>query len=336
MVAKKHKTVHFRQNIKERKLGGKILVFSFFLFMATFFWFLSVLSKAYTTTISYPVAYDNFPTDKMLVNQKELPTHLSIEINAYGFTLLRHKLTASFSPIEINIEQLKLHRYPKDSTHFFLLTANTQARIAKQLPSEIDILDVWPDTIHFQLADVEYKKVVVIPDIDLDLTQQFFLRSPIETQPDSILITGPREVIKTIDTIYTKHYKWSGIESKVTRKAHLKAIENVRFSQETVSLTIPVEQFTEKRLSVPITIINRPDSLTLKTFPAKADLSFMVSFSDYDQISPKDFLLTVSFSEDLLDTDLAPNRLNVKVMKNPDHIRYLRYSPQKVEYIIEK
>ena len=87
--------------IERLKNDKQIVVFLVCLLIATALWFLNALSKDYSTTISYPVKFVNPPSNQFVSNK--LPQKFELQVEAHGFTLLRHKLSLSFSPIVINL-----------------------------------------------------------------------------------------------------------------------------------------------------------------------------------------------------------------------------------------
>jgi hypothetical protein len=64
-------------------------VFFFILVLSSIFWVLTVLSKNYTTTVHYIGEFVDFPTDKLMIDQKNVDLHL--QVIAPGFTLLAHR-----------------------------------------------------------------------------------------------------------------------------------------------------------------------------------------------------------------------------------------------------
>ena len=110
-------------------------------------------------------------------------------------------------------------------------------------------------------------------------------------------------------------------------------ISKLSYSVNKVQLTIPVEQFTEASLKIPIEPINVPDSLVIKTFPFQVSLTCITGLDDYEKVSPHVFRATVDYTS--IDQSLG-DKLKVDVTSAPDFVRSVRISPIYVEYIIEK
>jgi hypothetical protein len=106
--------------------------------------------------------------------------------------------------------------------------------------------------------------------------------------------------------------------------------EKIRVEPKKVNLKIPVERFTEKKIKIPITVVNRPQGSNLKIFPSDAEVSFLVGLSDYETITQSDFDVVVVF-----DSAQTQQTLEVILRKQPEYIQQLRISPPNVEYLIE-
>jgi len=324
----------FRQifNRKKVKYNQKLFIFLFFLIVSSIFWFLNRLSNDYTSDISYPVRYTNFPKDKVLV--RNLPSHLSLKVKAHGYTLLKYKIRKKVPPIIINVNSNSFGTiYRNKSSNFYILTRYMKDKISNQLTSEIQIINVSPDTLFFEFADIISKKVAVIPDLEINFEKQFMLKGKIETKPDSIVIIGPHTILDTINYVKTKYQSLSNINQSIKRNITIENIKNVTYEQKRVLVSIPVEQFTESSLKVYIAVINLPDSLVLKTFPGYLTISYLVGLSDYEKVKPYLFKAVVDYNS--IGNNMS-NKLKVAIVKFPDYIASLKFYPKNVEYIIEK
>ena len=132
-------------NLKE---NNRPLIFLICLLIATLLWLVKALEKQYDTTVSMPVQYTNLPENRVLVNPP--PSRLNVKLRAQGFTLLRHKLGLSISPIDFDIKSLIINTVDKKNpTDFYILSDQFITHISNQVNSEITILDISPDTLFF-------------------------------------------------------------------------------------------------------------------------------------------------------------------------------------------
>ena len=89
---------------KKRKRGqGSILLFC--ILIATLLWFLRALENQYVTQINHPVRFKNLPDDYVLLHP--LPNRLTLDVEALGFSILRHNWNFSKTPLYIDFNDLK-------------------------------------------------------------------------------------------------------------------------------------------------------------------------------------------------------------------------------------
>lgn len=87
-----------------------------------------------------------------------------------------------------------------------------------------------------------------------------------------------------------------------------------------------------RRKTVPLVIKNLPDSLLIRLFPHSIDITFDVGLSRYEVVSDTSF----SFSVDYEQIKDNPASLKIMLDKQPGHIKDLIFTPETVEYLIEK
>jgi len=160
------------------------------------------------------------------------------------------------------------------------------------------------------------------------------LRGSIVIIPDSIEVSGPSSVLDTLSSIFTNPLKLRKVENAIKRNLGLVAVhEKLTLSEKRVQVEIPIEQYTEKSLDVPVNSINVPDSLHLKIFPASAKLTFRVVVSEFEAIQPENFNLSVDYASIV---EGNPERLMIEIVQSPEYIDNIKINPETVGYILEK
>lgn len=319
--------------LKKRKIkvDKRFVIFLFFVFLSTIFWFLNKLDQEYETEITLPVRYSEFPSDKILVN--ELPDYFSLRVKSHGYKLLEYKISNSFLPFPINVNGLTLRFNSRASDdQLYALTRNLNIDIKRWLDSEIEILAISPDSLYFNFADRTFKKVPVKSKLKIVPATQFMVRGNIKFSPDSVTISGADPIVDTINAVYTQEKDLLDLNVAYTKEIKLKKIDAIDFSDDKVDVNIQVEKFTEGTKKVKLNIINVPDSLILRTFPNEISVSYFVALSDYDKVLPQLFEAIVDYNE-MKSTD---SKLSVKIINSPEYINTMRFNPEAVEYIIEK
>lgn len=308
----------------------RVMVFLFFLLVSTIFWFLSILGREYTSTLRYPVRYRNFPDKMVLVG--DLPSNLELTVNAHGYTLLKHYFSRRVLPLVFNVSSFSLNRIPDTETkNYYILTSVAASRIAGQLGADIEILDIRPDTLFFNFTEMVSRNLPVKPVLNIDFEPQFMIKGNVGVYPDTIVASGPATQIDTMQFVPTVPLNIKGLNESVEKPVSLSGYEMISFSESSVRLTIPVEQFTEASIKVPVEAVNLPDTLKIKIFPSGITVSYLVALTDYEQINSRQFRATVDY------TSILPGsgRLAVNLVKQPDLIKTVRFKPRNVDFIIE-
>ncbi|QGY45682.1 hypothetical protein GM418_19000 [Maribellus comscasis] len=314
--------------IERLKDDKQIVVFLICLLIATALWFLNALSKDYTTTVSYPVKFVSPPSNQFVSNK--LPPKFELQVDAHGFTLLRHKLSLSFSPIVINLTQITRDLDPV-ADRYSIRSADLINIVSDQISNEISVTNIRPDNFIVVLDSLKTKSVPVRMNAELNFKPQFNLKDPVSILPETVSVTGPAILLDSIQYLETEFKLYERLDTDMEKVVAVKHPEKTSIKPEKVTLRIPVEKFTEKELKVPIQIKNKPDNVKIKLFPSEVTLSFLVGLSEFENVTSSDFVITVDYNS--IKTNVE--NIGVKTEHEPTFIEILRISPQTVEYLIE-
>lgn len=322
------------QNIKRLSAGDKlrwkkkILLFSFFLAVSMLIWTLNALSKNYTTEIKYPITFTNFPEKKVQIN--DLPDDLDLKVNAHGYALLRYKFMNRPLPINFRVSSFTMNRFSGDSSKLYLLTRYAREQIARQLPSELELIELSPDSLIFQFASEVKKLVQVKADISFDIGKQFTVMGDVELMPDSIIVTGPDIYLDTLSQIWTERMQLGMLDKSYSKTLNILKKPGFSYETDKVECNIELEKRTELQVYVPIMIEGLPDSMRMQTFPQKIRVSGVVGLSNYDRVSPESFWAEVNY-KDVLENK---KRIPVDLKQHPDFLINLDFYPKTVEYLL--
>jgi YbbR domain-containing protein len=317
--------------------GGKgidkdVAVFSFFLLLSFVFWYLNSLEKDVEYNIKYPVRYINLPEERVLAD--DLPSRLDLYLKGPGYSILKLKLSGNRSPVVLDVSTINYRRVPGSRTlSYYIITSGLIPKLKNQLRAECDITSIKPDSLFFSFDRIITKQVQVIPDVEVLTEKQYLVEGNMIVDPDTITITGPKRILDTIKTIKTRHKKLRGVDETITRSFALVTSKECTVSSKKVILTIPVEQFTEAEIKVPVKILNSPDSINIKIFPDVVSVRYLVAISDYKKIEGIPFEVVL----DLANTDLnSSEKIPLGFRNIPPFVSSLRVTPSKVDFLIEK
>jgi len=311
--------------------NGKAFVFLVCLALASFLWFLNALEKHYTDHITVAVRYINLPKDKDLMGK--LPEKLELTVDAFGYTLLQHKLSLSFSPVLLDVNDLtNSYLENKFLSKYTISTNGHKEEIAKQISSEIEIISIRPDSISFNVSNIIEKQVKVQPVFNATFAREFIFQKPPVVHPESILVRGPQEILDTLSFIRTESIELKDLSNSIGRDVDLVLLPELKSEIDEVTVQFSVEQYTEAKFEIPLMIINQPDSLVIKTFPAKIKVSCRVGLSHYNTLNNNSFGAFVDYRH----RSGVISKLPVVLEKIPETVLSVDYFPKEVDYIIER
>ncbi|HAQ21796.1 MAG TPA: hypothetical protein DCR40_21585 [Prolixibacteraceae bacterium] len=323
-VVKYLKKVYFRND-------KRVVAYLVCVVIATFFWFLNALNKTYTVDMLVPVSYSNFPVNKTLANKP--PDQFDLKVKAHGFTILRHRFSLFFIPLEFNVNDMTNNRMKESPKSSFAFPARQfLTEISYQLSNDMELLSMSPDTLFFKFDQIGQKRLKVKPQLKVNLKKQYQISGDIQSAPDSVTVFGPQSVIDTLQFAYTETLRFNDAHQPVQTKAGISTMKDIFFEPQQIELSFPVEEYTEAQQLVPVMLTGQPDNLTVKLFPPKVKVTFQVSLSRFSEIKPEDFKLTVSYN-DIIEGKL---RLKIEAEKTPAFIYSLKIAPEELEYLIEE
>jgi ASC-1-like (ASCH) protein len=101
---------------------------------------------------------------------------------------------------------------------------------------------------------------------------------------------------------------------------------------KTVQVNVPVDEFTEKTLQIPVKLINNRNYYNVRIFPQKVKITFVTSLSDYPDMDE-------AFFEATADLDLWQEHgytvLPVKLKRIPPYCRIVKIEPAILDFIIK-
>lgn len=314
------------------KNDRRVVNFLVCVLIASGFWFLNALNKTYTVKMMVPVTYTQLPNNKILANQ--LPGKFELTIRAHGFHILKHKISFLFSPLEFNVREMTNNRMTiSRRSNFSYPSRQFLTELSNHLSNEneMEILNMNPDTLNFKYDKMGQKWVKVKPMVTVDLEKQYQISGEITTSPDSVLANGPQSVLDTLVLITTNLERFSSVAQPVKAQVTLPMINEVFLDTSSVMVNIPVEEYTEAQLSVPVILKDKSEDVTVKLFPEKVKVSFLVGLSRFPDLSPEDFRLTVSFK----DISEGRQKLKVTAESTPAYLYDLKIIPEEIEYLIQ-
>lgn len=302
------------------------LIFFCFILLAFGFWLLQSLQQEYEIDIKIPVKYKNVPLDISFT--KTPPEVISVKVKDKGSVLLNYSFGRSFAPIEVNMKT-----QPETEGRLIVNQKTIESDIKKQLIATTALINFDPQQIDATYGKQIKKEIPAIFEGSIQTNAGFKISGDISITPQNISVYASSAVLdslKEIKTVYTEVKKGN---KTVTRTVQLEQINGATLDPTSVTVTIPIEEYTEKTLEIPVVCTDLPHYYTLRTFPSVVKVNCNVPLSRFKDISADDFEIQISF------TDLEQNTsgtLPLLLNKKPSWVDVATISPNQIEFILEQ
>ena len=322
----KIKNLIFDSNKGKIKLNERASIFFFCLVLATFFWFLSSLSKQYTTILTIPLEYTSFNKDFILI--EEPIDFIKIQVSGNGFELLGEQMSLNRNSLKVNLgDAMKLGK-----NRFGIPTSKLQNEVYQYLDKDIRFERMTSDSILFKTDKRAMRTFKVIPDVELSFESSYNLMGEITVSPSMVEVSGPKSELDSIQFITTEKLKYGEVNDSLTLTysfADDKRFQSLDIVPEKVSILVPVDKFTEKSFEV---LIEWNKNISIRTFPNKVKVVFLVPLFNYEQLTEQEIKAEVNLTEGFQ----KKKKLKVNIKGVPDFAKLLRVEPEKIEFIIKQ
>ena len=296
-----------------------------FLVLSASFWFVNTLDKDKETQIILPIKYTGIPQN--IGFSKHLPATLTLNLKDKGLKFITY-YSHNFLPLEIDLSGKFLSRGSIEITQEYLKSKV----IAHLLPSSV-LQGVSPSSFSTYYEQLSERELTVGFVSQIVLAPQYMLSNNIHISPNKIKVYGPKNVIDTMQFVPTEFTKLDHLSDSATLQCKLKYYKHLRYQTDKVQIEVPVEQYTERTVRMPISIINCPSNIFIRTFPAYVNVTYSVGLSRFNSVSPKSLNVVIDYN-DIQQTNYAKQKL--KVVNNNKFISNFRMLPQEVEFLLEK
>lgn len=312
--------------IKLTKIERKrIVVLITCLLMAIGAWLFLALNNKYVYTAKTVLVYKNFP-QKRAFHALQSDT-VDLQVEGTGWQLLFARLRVKPQSISISLEKL--------NNRNFILFSEQLFNVNRQLETSQKIISVKPDTLYFDFSERKVKRVPVKLVSDFTFVNQFGISDDIEIIPEYVTLSGPEQELLNIKEWATDTLVLKNIQSSTGARVAMaqNKLKNVSIFPASAEVKLTVDEFTEKTIELPLSIINNKEYYNVKLYPKKVKVTFQVALSRYQQIDESFIDAVVDLNEW---RNLNHNQLRIKISRFPDYCKLIKITPSKVDFIIER
>ena len=140
-----------------------------------------------------------------------------------------------------------------------------------------------------------HKEIQVVFNGDIHMEAGFQLSGDIQINPQKINAYATAAILDTLTSVKTAFTEVKKANKNITRTVQLIKVDGVNFDPENVSITIPIEEYTEKTLEIPVSCSHIPPHYTVRMFPAVVKVTCSVPLSRFKGLSEDMFSIHIPF-----------------------------------------
>ena len=204
---------------------------------------------------------------------------------------------------------------------------------ATQDKLRLQVTNLDRNYLSLDLDSMASKKVPIRLEHDLKFADDFFPLDSFRLSPDSVFVSGtPDHLARVTEVVTEKATSSAPISAHFLKEVALRTPQEgkIQVVPSSTELSIEVEQFTEKKFTIPVEVPDFPDSVQL--IPSEVAVKCVVGLSRYEYLQPSSIRLEADVEGK---GELAPqNSVPVKVINAPSWVRSIEVTPPVVEFFI--
>ncbi len=319
------RTIERASNYLSRLWNRQLLVFLFFVAISTSFWLFTVSKEVREYEFDVSLKLVNVPDNVVITG--EPPKKITVKLKDEAVKLWRYAYQRK------NFEAVIDWKDVNNSTgHVRLMSNNVLKAFYATLSSSTNVVSCRPDTIEFYYNYGLSKKVPVIFQGVVEADSAYNLIAQ-DLSPRHVTVYASQSVLDTITGAYIKPVNIHNVKDTASVLVKFQNVKGAKFVPATAKLTMYADRMVEKTVQVPVQGVNFPAGKTLRTFPTKVDVTFLIGTTLYNTIEAENFVIVVNY-EDLINN--KDNRCSLRLKSTPFGVQRARISPSEVEYVIEE
>lgn len=298
----------------------KIYLFAAAIIFSLTLWGFISLSESYYTEVKLKLALVDFPEG--YTTGSNIPDNILFKVKGQGWKLLSLNIGPE--------DEFKLTVNGDSGKKHFSIADNLVNN--RWILSDMEIIDINPDTIECEIEKIVTKKIPVIPQLDLNYKPGYGLATDVLFSPDSIFVSGPATMMKKLRQISTNRVEMSSLDNKVQKIVTLPSMRGFEYSTETIFITLDIQRIIDREISnIEVEVIDTPPDKEVLLFPNKISCSIRGGIEILGKLSEDKFRSYVFYQDVLSDTlgSLLP------YIESPHNTTVLFIKPERLRYVIK-
>ena len=303
-------------------LNKEFLIFLFFLALSGAFWLLMTLNETMEREFKIPVRLSGVPRNAVITG--ELPDTVRVTVRDKGFTLV----TYDFRPLVFRFSNYA----DEDEGKGVIPLTDVQKQVLSQMYGSSKLLQVKPGAFDFYFTYGTSKKVPVVFRGKITTNKSYYLAHT-EFYPSMVTVYANKQQLDKLQTVEIEPFNYRNLQDTIRQAVKIRKIRGVKIVPPTVRLSVYPDVLTEETIDVPITAINMPPGMVLRTFPSKVTVRFTIGASLFRTIKPNLFKVVVDYEE------LAANpsdKCTLQLRSVPRSVSKASLEIDRVDYLLEQ
>ena len=303
-------------------LNKEFLIFLFFLALSGTFWLMMTLNETMEREFKIPVRLSGVPRNAVITG--ELPDTVRVTVRDKGFTLV----TYDFRPLVFRFSNYA----DEDEGKGVIPLTDVQKQVLSQMYGSSKLLQVKPGAFDFYFTYGTSKKVPVVFRGKITTNKSYYLAHT-EFYPSIVTVYANKQQLDKLQTVEIEPFNYRNLQDTIRQAVKIRKIRGVKIVPPTVRLSVYPDVLTEEAIEVPITAINMPPGMVLRTFPSKVTVRFTIGASLFRTIKPNLFKVVVDYEE------LAANpsdKCTLQLRSVPRSVSKASLEIDRVDYLLEQ
>ena len=303
-------------------LNKEFLIFLFFLALSGAFWLLMTLNETMEREFKIPMRLTGVPRNAVITG--ELPDTVRVTVRDKGFTLV----TYDFRPLVFRFSNYA----DEDEGKGVIPLTDVQKQVLSQMYGSSKLLQVKPGAFDFYFTYGTSKKVPVVFRGKITTSKSYYLAHT-EFYPSMVTVYANKQQLDKLQTVEIEPFNYRNLQDTIRQAVKIRKIRGVKIVPSTVRLSVYPDVLTEEAIEVPITAINMPPGMVLRTFPSKVTVRFTIGASLFRTIKPSLFKVVVDYEE------LAANpsdKCTLQLRSVPRSVSKASLEIDRVDYLLEQ
>jgi hypothetical protein len=296
----------------------KIYIFVASVIFAVILWGAISLSDLYYTNIYVKLTLTNFPQG--YTTGSPVPEKIKLRVRGQGWKLVSLNIGPE-AEFRVSVggdsgrQQISLYNYIETN---------------RWLMSDVDIINLYPDSIKFFVEKIISKKLLVASGLDIEFKPGYGLATDITFTPDSIMVWGPKSLLSRMNEIRTIGRIPEPLDSRTATVADLPSLRGFTYSSNSIDVILDVQRIVDKQFdNIPVIVLDKPSTREVVLLPNTVNVNIRGGILILGKLKPEDFRAFVRYQNVFQDTTgsvspeiLLPKNVTLQFLK-PERLRYV-------------